>query len=127
MVIVYKCLHYFTDQLTDNLIRDALEWDKKENLDKPPSQRSDKHLKAVVKSIRDCGVSFNVWEKLNGDGKGSGLYDFTSLMGSDKKLLLKKLPENLQGVIRPETSATLIQIWRVYAIKCNSVLKLKLL
>ena len=65
-----------------------------------------------------------MWEKLNGDGKGSGLYDFTSLMGSDKKLLLKKLPENLQGVMRPETSATVIQIWRVYTIKCNSVLKL---
>ena len=93
--------------------RDALEWDKKENVDKPPGQRNDKHLRALVKAIRNCGVSFNIWEKSNGDGKGSGLYDFTSLMGSDKKLLLKKLPDNLQGAIRPETSATVVQIWMV--------------
>ena len=66
-----------------------------------------------------------MWEKSNGDGKGSGIYDFTSLMGSDKKLFLKKLPENLHGVIKPETSATVIQIWRVYTIKCISVLKLR--
>ena len=77
------------------------------------SPQSDKHLQALVKAIKNCGVSFDVWEKLNGDGKGSGLYAFTSLMGSDKKLLLKKLPDNLQGAIRPETSATVIQIWRV--------------
>ncbi|KAK2550530.1 hypothetical protein P5673_028729 [Acropora cervicornis] len=101
-----------TDRLTGNLVKDALEWDNKENFDKPPSQQSDKHLQALVKAIKNCGVSFNVWEKLNGDGKGSGLYAFTSLMGSDKKLLLKKLPDNLQGAIRPETSATVTQIWR---------------
>ena len=73
--------------------------DKKENLDKPPSQRSDKHLQALVKAIRNCDVSFNIWEKLNGDEKGIGLHDFTSLVRSDKKLLLKKLLENLQGAI----------------------------
>ncbi|XP_067042143.1 uncharacterized protein [Acropora muricata] len=101
-----------TDRLTGNLVKYALEWDNKENFDKPPSQQSDKHLQALVKAMKNCGVSFNVWEKLNGDGKGSGLYAFTSLMGSDKKLLLKKLPDNLQGAIRPETSATFIQIWR---------------
>ena len=49
-----------------------------------------KHLQALLKEIRNCGVCFNVWEKLNGDGKGSGLNDFNSVTGSDKKLLLKK-------------------------------------
>ena len=32
------------------------------------------------------------WEKLNADGRNSGIYDFTSLMGSDKKILLEMLP-----------------------------------
>lgn len=45
--------------------------------------------------MRDCGVFFNVWEKLNGDGKWSGINDFISFVGLDKKLLLKKLLENL--------------------------------
>ena len=102
-----------TDKLTDNFVKDALEWDKKENLDKPSSQTSDKHLQALIKAVKSCGISFSVWEKLNGDGKGSGLYDFTSLMGSDKKIMLKKLPGKLDGVIRPEISATVIRIWRV--------------
>ena len=38
------------------------------------------------------------------DKGAASLYDFTSLMGSDKKIMLKKWPE---------TSATAIKIWRV--------------
>lgn len=101
------------DKLTKNLVLEALEWDKKENLDKPPSQKSDKHLQDIEKAIASCGVSFNVWEKQDANGKGSGLYDFTSLMGSDKKMVLKSLPQKLKGVIKPETSDTVIQIWEV--------------
>ena len=82
---------------------------QKENLNKPPSQTNDKHLQALIKAVKSCGISFSVWEKRNGDGKGSGLYDFTSLMGSDKKIMLKKLPGKLDGVIRPETSVTVIE------------------
>ena len=52
-------------------------------------------------------------KKPDADGKGSGLYDFSSLMGSDKKLLLKALPDKLPGVIRPETSETVTKIWKV--------------
>ena len=39
-----------------------------------------------------------------------GLYYFISLMGSDEKIMLKKLPGKLDEVIRPETSATVIKI-----------------
>ena len=111
-------MYYFLDKLTKNLVNDAIEWDKKDNLHKAPSQRSDYHLQGLVKCISSCGVSFNVWEKVDADGKGSGLYDFTSLMGSDKKLLLENLPEKLTGVIRPETSETVIKIWKVYCSIC---------
>jgi len=41
------------------------------------------------------------------------MYDFTSLMGSDKKILLEKLPSKLEGIITPETSSTVIKIWKV--------------
>ncbi|CAB4023222.1 Hypothetical predicted protein [Paramuricea clavata] len=53
-----------------------------------------------------------MWEKKDGDGKGSGIHHFTSLMGSDKKLLLRTLPDKLPGVIRPETSATVVKLWK---------------
>ncbi len=54
-----------------------------------------------------------MWEKANADGRGSGQYDFTSLMGSAKKLLLRMLPSKLENVTKPETSATVVQIWKV--------------
>ena len=47
------------DKLTKKLVLEALEWDKKENLNKPPSQKSDKHLQDIEKAIASCGVSFN--------------------------------------------------------------------
>lgn len=92
---------------------EALDWDKSDNLNKPPSQKTSRHLQDLIKAIVSCGVSFNIWEKTDADGKRSGLYDFTSLMGSDKKLLLQSLPDKLKGILKPETSETVIQIWKV--------------
>lgn len=43
------------------------------------------HLNELQKTVRSCGISFEIWDKTNADGKGSGQYDFTSLLGSDKK------------------------------------------
>ena len=88
-----------SDNLLSNLVQQAVEWDKTDNHNKPPSLRTDAHLNALVKCINGCGVCFSVWEKKNADGKSSGTFDFTSLMGSDKKLLLENLPDKLGGVI----------------------------
>lgn len=104
--------YYILDKLTNNLIDQAVEWDMKDNLNKPLSKRSDKHMIHLVDSIRSCGVCFQVWEKKNGDGRKSGQYDCTSLMGSAKKTL-KKLPDKLKGVIIPETEEAIIKLWKV--------------
>jgi hypothetical protein len=97
------------------MVMEAVEWDKEENHNKPPSQKSSHQLYLLVESINSCGVCFQVWEKRNADGKGSGMYDSTSLMGSDKKLLLEHLPEKLSvpGVVRPDTRDTVITLWKV--------------
>jgi hypothetical protein len=71
------------------------------------------HLDALIGAINNCGVCFQVWEKKDADGKRSGTYDFTSLMGNDKKLLLKHLHEKLPGVIKSDASASVIKIWKV--------------
>jgi len=99
--------------LTTNLVLDALDWDKKDNLHKLPSKRTTTHIDILKDTINSCGVCFNIWEKRNADGNGSGTFDFTSLMGSSKKILLEQLPPKLQGVIRPSTSDTVIRIWKV--------------
>ena len=64
--------------------------------------------------INSLGITFSVWEKSNADGKGSGTYDWTSLIDSDKKKLLHLLPTQLESrdILFPETKETVIKIWR---------------
>ena len=45
-----------------NIINSAIERDAKENLNRPPSARKNKHLQSVVDAINKCGVSFSVWQ-----------------------------------------------------------------
>ena len=107
---------FLIDKLISNLIQQALNRDKGENLGKTPCDRKPVHLENLVKAICSCGVSFSVWEKQNADGKGSGLHDFPNLMGPAKKILLEKLPSKLDGILSPYTSNTIIKIWEVYTM-----------
>ena len=50
-------------------------------------------------------------KKTNADGKGSGTYDFTSLLGNDKKQLLRELPGKILSVVQTSTSNTVKKIW----------------
>ena len=75
-------------------------------------ERSNKNLDALIKTIQSCGITFNVWEKVDGDGEGS-TFDFTSLMGADKRLLLKALPSKLPDILPNETSETIAKLWQV--------------
>ena len=54
---------------------------------------------------------FDIWEKTNAGGKGSGQYDFTSLLGSDKMWLLREPPGKLSGVIQPDTVEVVKHLW----------------
>ena len=101
------------DVLIENLIRDALQWDQKDNFNKKRGDQKNKHLNDLQKT-KSCGISFEIWEKKNADGKGSGQYDFTSLLGSDKKKLLKNLPSKLPDVIQKETASTVQKIWETF-------------
>lgn len=53
-----------------------------------------------------------MWDKKNADEKGSGLYDWTSLLGSDKKKLMNTLPRQLEcsDILFPETKVTVIEL-----------------
>jgi hypothetical protein len=69
------------DVLIGNLVQGAIDWDKKDNWKKKKSGHQSIHVNHLVEVIRSCGVTFNIWEKVNADKQGSGLYDFTSLLG----------------------------------------------
>lgn len=102
-----------TDRLTGNLIKEVMERDSNEDIYKKKKEDKGKYLGNLIKLINNTGVTFNVWEKTNADGKGSGMYDWTSLLGSDKKTLMKTLPRLLEtnDILFPETKETVIRIW----------------
>ena len=93
------------DVLIQNFVTEAVHWDHQDNFKKRKKDHASIHLDNLKNAIRSCGVTFEIWEKRNIDGKGSGQYGFTSLLGPDKKKLLKELPEKL------------ILVWSVQQLK----------
>ena len=107
------------DVLLNNLLEDVLQWDKKDDSNKKRGEKKGVHRERLQAAgcrlqaaIRSCGVSFDIWEKTNADGKGSGTYDFTSLLGNDKKQLLRELPGKILSVVQTSTSNTVKKIWK---------------
>ena len=74
------------------------------------------HLERLVSTIRECRISFSVWEK-DVDRNPTGVYDWTSLTGADKKSS-SMLPEKLPEILPPDITPTVVQIWKV----CHIVL-----
>ena len=104
-----------TDILLENIVHECLDWDKDDDLDSKKGAVTGLHLKSLIGAIRSCGVSFDVWEQRNADGKASGKHDWTSLLGKDKKILLADLPSKLHSILRPETASTVVEVWTEFA------------
>ncbi|PFX12813.1 hypothetical protein AWC38_SpisGene23165 [Stylophora pistillata] len=104
-----------TDILIENLVHECLNWDKDDDLDHKKGTATGLHLKSLIIVIKSCGVSFDVWEKRNADGKGSGKHDWTSLLGKDKKILLADLPNKLHKILHPDTALTVVAVWTEFA------------
>ena len=93
-----------TDVLIHNLISAAKTDDKKNN--KRLALKEGSMMKALIHSIKSCGVSFDVWEK-------DGGFDFTSLMGDCKKKLLKMLPPKLTSCQPVAFASDVKTLWEV--------------
>lgn len=52
--------------------------------------------------------------KKNADGSMSGTYDWTSLMGSEKKTLLQKLPDKLSQCLKPDTAHVIVKLRKYF-------------
>ena len=99
------------DVLLNNLLEDVLQWDKKDDLNKKRGEKKGVHQERLQAAVSSCGVSFDIWEKTNADEKGSGTYDFTSLLGNDKKQLLREFPSKILSFVHTPTSNTVNKIW----------------
>ncbi|PFX15033.1 hypothetical protein AWC38_SpisGene20771 [Stylophora pistillata] len=81
-----------TDLLLENLMTEVMERDSNGDLRKGRGEKKGVYLESLVEAINNIGIPFSIWEKKNADGKGSGSYDWTSLIGSDKEKLMDFLP-----------------------------------
>ena len=100
------------DRLLKNIVDLMLDQDKKTNFRKTASSSENHNIRKLEHSILDLGVTFRVWEKMNGDGSGSGLHDFTSLNGDDKKKVLKGLPKCFETLIDDKDNAhRVLKLW----------------
>lgn len=124
----------FTDVLLSNLLEDAMELDDKEDFTKKRGEPKGTHLRKLTQLINSCGVTFSVWEKKDGDGNGMGKMDWTSLMGDEKKKLLRMLPIKLavsNDAIHSDSKDTVVKLWMVrklsFALVCTKILKRSLL
>ncbi len=110
-------LHLFlrvTDRLLENVINEVEERDAIADFNKKNGQSKGVLLAKLVQGINDCGVPFHIWSKKNADGSASKILEFTSLVGSQKKKLLNKLPPKLKEYLYPETCNTVCKIWRTF-------------
>ena len=77
-------------------------------------------LTSLSSRVRQCGVTFRVWECRDPYGKPSGKYDFTSLMGEDMKKVISLLPSHFNSLLRRDISDTMAQLWKVQCTKSNA-------
>ena len=49
------------------------------------------HLKALVKAINDIGITFTVWQKVDGIGKKTSGYDWRNMVGKEKNPAAKPI------------------------------------
>lgn len=108
-----------TDVLTWNIMDEMIEWENedshKNKVANPPP--IGQHLQKAVQEINVCGISFQVWEKKKCRWRrlGNHMYDWTSLMGNEKKILPKLLPDRFPSFLRNETGncQNCEKIWKV--------------
>ncbi|PFX16151.1 hypothetical protein AWC38_SpisGene19579 [Stylophora pistillata] len=94
-----------TDRLEQGLILDILKWDTDDNYSKPSSRKTHDHLDALLKAFCSLGVSLSVYKVT--DGK----WEWTSLLGREKKILLRKLPSLFEQILPPSKVENTRQLW----------------
>ena len=121
-----------TDILLRNLIWAMIHMDLQNRHKGTPSS----HLDMLVESIRSCGVTFKVnkryyhqylssvlrkvWNAKDGKGgRSKDAYEWTSLRGHDRRVLLKKLPSKIPSLVPGSNGESVKELWEVFDTEIN--------
>ena len=94
------------DVLIRNLVLELVEAGRR-------SKNISTQLDTLCSHVRECSVTFRVWECRDPHGKPSGKYEYTSLMGEDMKKVLRHLPVHFSTLLQKEISDVMTTIWKV--------------
>lgn len=97
------------------MINSTIQRDKKQELLDKTLEKG-MYQNRMLTAIKKCGITFNIWLRSDENGYATDKYDWTSLMGMDKKKLLKSLPQYFEEYISSATLSTVTKIWQVYLI-----------
>ena len=84
-----------------------------DNKDKPPKDKDTIHLKEFLATVQSLGISFSVCRK---DNK----WEWTSLLGGEKRVLLRKLPELLYKFLPENKIEATKDLWIVSIQNSNN-------
>ena len=72
------------------------------------------HIKDSEAAIQSCGVSFQIQQKREANGKPiPGSYEWTALTRKHKLLVLKRLPEKMSTLLLSQLCQAVTQLWKV--------------
>ena len=74
-----------------------------------PNELERPMVKRLLEAIQSCGVSFTI----RISKKAEGGFEFSSLVGNDKKKLLNQLPSKMLDCQPPAFSKVVQQLWEV--------------
>ena len=80
-----------------------------DNKKRPPSERNTVHLDALLHVIKSMGISLNVWRSKDAGKK----LEWTSLLGGEKRSLLRKLPAHFNKILPPQRAPVVQKLWTV--------------
>ena len=99
------------DVLIQNLILFA---DSRDHRSKAHRGVVTSHIKELEAAIQSCGVSFQIQQKREANGKPiPGSYEWTALTRKHKRLVLKRLPEKISTLLPSQLCQAVTQLWKI--------------
>ena len=88
---------------------------------KKGNQQKGIHELKFVEAVRACGVSLTIWRDKAGN------VDWTSLMGNEKKKLLRNLPTHFPTILPPNVCNKVTKLWRVSCFCFDGIISQKII